>query len=128
MDLLESQRSSLSLSLYYQVRYLGWTRARLCLHADGRRFDPHIRQNTFVEICHHSEMISTVMYFFLLWRLVMKRFLRSCTGERMCTKAWWLPRNLWCGYNNSPHPKLPQKCRRAIKLQCNINKNNFLSD
>ena len=82
-----------TLSLSNWVRYLGWTLAWLCPHADGLGFDLHIRQHTFVEIGHHSETISTVMYFFLLWRLVMKRFLRPCTGKRMCTKAWWLHRN-----------------------------------
>ena len=55
---------SVCLSLSHWVRYLGWTCARLCPHADGRRFDPHIWQHTFVEISHHSETISTVMY----WR------------------------------------------------------------
>ena len=80
---------------------------------------------TFGNILLWRFFIIVKRFLLSLWSLVMKRFLRSCTGEGMCTKAWWLPRNRLCVYNDWLHPKWPQKCRRAVKLQCNSNKTTF---
>ena len=51
-------------------------------YADGRGFDPHIRQHSFVEFGH--EIISTAI---LSLPLIQEGQL-SGTGERMCTKYW----------------------------------------
>ena len=56
-------------------------------YADGCRFDPHVRQHSFMEISH--EIISTAVL-----NLIQEGQL-SVTGERMCTKfcLGGLPRN-----------------------------------
>ena len=51
-------------------------------YADGRRFDPDVRQHSFVEIGH--EILSTVI---LSLPLIQVGQL-SVTGERMYTKYW----------------------------------------
>ena len=51
-------------------------------YADGRGFDPHVRQHSFVAIGH--KIISTAM---LSLQLIQEGQL-SVTGERMCTKYW----------------------------------------
>ena len=51
-------------------------------YADGRGFDPHVRQHSFVEIGY--EIISTAIFSL---SLIQEEQL-SGTGERMCTKYW----------------------------------------
>ena len=51
-------------------------------YADGRGFDPYVRQHSFVEIGH--KIISTAI---LSLPLIQEGQL-SVTGERMCTKYW----------------------------------------
>ena len=51
-------------------------------YADGRGFDPHVRQHSFVEFCH--KIISTAN---LSLPLIQEGQL-SVTGEGMCTKYW----------------------------------------
>ena len=50
--------------------------------ADGRGFDPHVRQHSFVVIGH--EIISTV----ILSLPLIKEGQLSVTGEIKCTKYW----------------------------------------
>ena len=52
------------------------------LYADGRRFNPHVRQDSFEEIGH--ETISTAI---LSLPLIQEGQL-LVTSERMCTKYW----------------------------------------
>ena len=51
------------------------------LYADGRWFDPHVRQHSFVEIGH--KIISMA----ILSLLLIQEGQLSVTGERMCTKC-----------------------------------------
>ena len=51
-------------------------------YADGRGFDPHVRQHSFVE-CGH-EIISTAIIFLPL----IQEGQLSVIGERMCIKYW----------------------------------------
>ena len=51
-------------------------------YGDGRRFDPHVRQHSFVEIGH--EIISSA----ILSLLLIHEGQLSVTGERLCTKYW----------------------------------------
>ena len=51
-------------------------------YADGRGFDPHVQQHSFVEIGH--QIISTA----ILSLLLIQEGQLSVTGERMCTKYW----------------------------------------
>ena len=51
-------------------------------YADGRRFDPQVRQHSFVDIDH--EIISMAI---LSLPLIQEGQL-SVSGERMCTKYW----------------------------------------
>ena len=51
-------------------------------YANGRGFDPHVRQHSFVEIGH--EIISMA----ILSVPLIQEWQLSVTGERMCTKYW----------------------------------------
>ena len=51
-------------------------------YADGHRFDPHVRQHSFVEIGH--EIISTA----ILSLPLIEEGQLSVTGKRICTKYW----------------------------------------
>ena len=51
-------------------------------YADGRGFDPSVRQHSFVEIGH--EIISTSVLPLTLIQVGQV----SVTGKRMCTKYW----------------------------------------
>ena len=51
-------------------------------YADGRRFDPHVRQHFFLEFSY--EKISMAI---LSLGLIQEGQL-SVSGERMCTKYW----------------------------------------
>ena len=66
-----------SLLSHFIVRYMN-----LIWYADGRGFDPYVRQHSFVEIGHY--IISTAI---LSLPLIQDGQL-SVTGERMCTKCW----------------------------------------
>ena len=51
-------------------------------HADGRGFDPRLRQQSFMEAGH--EIISTAILSLVLIQVGQL----SVTGERMCTLYW----------------------------------------
>ena len=51
-------------------------------YADGRGFDPHVLQHSFVEIGHG--IIATA----ILPLPLIEEGQLSVTGERMCTKYW----------------------------------------
>ena len=52
-------------------------------HADGRGFDPRVRQYSFVEIGH--EIISTAILSLPLSLPLLQLGQLSVTGKRMCT-------------------------------------------
>ena len=49
-------------------------------YADGRGFDPHVRQHSFVEIGHE------IIFSAILSLPLIQEGQLSVTGERMCTK------------------------------------------
>ena len=51
-------------------------------YVDGRGFDPHVRQHSFVEICNE------IIFMALLSLPLIQEGQLSVTGERICTKYW----------------------------------------
>ena len=93
---------------------------QLICYADGRRFDPHVRQHSFVDIGH--AIISTAIPSIpLIQEGQCQLLIKECalsTGK--------LPKRLakdQCGYVNWPRPKWLEKCRRAVKHEHNNNNN-----
>ena len=62
-------------------------RMRVRLYVDGRRFDPHVRQYSFVEIAHE------IIYTAYLSLPLIEEGQMSVTGERMVICLGGLPRN-----------------------------------
>ena len=67
---------------YFTFAHAKLGRRRVLLVADGRGFDPHFRQYSFVETGH--EIISTA----ILSLPLIQEVQLSVTGERMCTEYW----------------------------------------
>ena len=70
-----------SLKTYVAGGHGSSIRSASALYADGRRFDPHIWQHSFLEFGHE------IIFMAILSLPLIQEGQLSVTGERICTQA-----------------------------------------